>query len=316
MADAPRAPTSWERAQLAAFRTVVRLLKGLSLPVASRIGGWIGRLGWFPLGIRRTVVERQIAACFPEASAADRRAMARGAYESLGRTSLETALLAEIDGAAAVAMMAEVHGFEHIEAGLKAGRGLVLVSGHQGNWELGGAYLAARGVPVDAVFFPPANPAFHRYLVEARQRIGMRVVTVAESARIVPRALREGRAVALMADQALFNISAAPVTFFGRPAFAPRGPAVFAIRAGAPVLHCAILRRPDGRFTFDIDPIPYTVTGDKDGDVDRLVQAITARIEVSVRQAPAQYFWHHKRWKRQPEGTPPELRDPVVALAP
>jgi KDO2-lipid IV(A) lauroyltransferase len=118
-----------------------------------------------------------------------------------------------------------------------------------------------------------------------------------------------------MADQALANISAAPVMFFGRPAFAPRGPAVFALRSGAPVLYCAMLRRPDGRFRFDIEPIPYADTGDKDGDVDRLVQAITARIEHWVRQVPGQYFWHHKRWKRQPDGTPPALRDPVVALA-
>ncbi|MCU0623441.1 MAG: lysophospholipid acyltransferase family protein [Gemmatimonadaceae bacterium] len=311
MAEAARAPGAWDRWQLAAFRLVVRVLRGLPVTTASRIGAFIGRLGWWPLGIRRTVVERQVGACFPELDATQRRDVCRGAYASLGRTSVETALLAELDAAATIAMFREVRGFEHIEAGLAAGRGIILVSGHHGNWELGGAYLAARGVPVDAVFFPPANPAFHRYLVEARQRIGMRVVTVAESARVVPRALRDGRAVALMADQALFNISAAPVTFFGRPAFAPRGPAVFALRAGAPVLYCAILRRPDGHFTFDIDPIPYEATGDKDGDVDRLVQAITARIEQWVRREPAQYFWHHKRWKRQPEGTPAALGDPV-----
>ena len=311
MPEAVRPPTAIERLQLVAFQLMVRLLKGLSLPTASRIGGVVGRLGWFPLGIRRTVVERQVAACFPDATPEVRRAICRGAYESLGRTSLETALLAELDGAAAIAMFREVRGYEHIEAGLAAGKGIVLVSGHHGNWELGGAYLAARGVPVDAVFFPPANPAFHRYLVEARERIGMRVVTVAESARVVPRALRDGRAVALMADQALLNISAAPVMFFGRPAFAPRGPAVFALRAGAPVLYCAMLRRPDGYFTFDIEPIPYTVTGDKDADVDRLMEAITSHIESWVHRRPEQYFGHHKRWKRQPEGTPPELGDPV-----
>lgn len=311
MATPAPEPTTWDRLQLTAFRLVVRVLRGLSLPTASRIGAVIGQIGWWPLGIRRAVVERQVAACFPERTSAERRAICRGAYASLGRTSIETALLADLDGAQAIAMFREVRGFEHVEAGLAAGKGIVLVSGHHGNWELGGAYLAARGVPVDAVFFPPANPAFHRYLEQARQRIGMRVVTVAESARIVPRALRDGRAVALMADQALANISASAVTFFGRPAFAPRGPAVFALRAGAPVLYCSILRRPDGYFTFDIAPIPFAVTGDKDGDIDRLTQAITTRVETWVRQEPAQYFWHHKRWKRQPDGTPPELGDPV-----
>jgi KDO2-lipid IV(A) lauroyltransferase len=126
----------------------------------------------------------------------------------------------------------------------------------------------------------------------------------------VPRALRDGRAVAFMIDQALIGISASPVTFFGRPAFAPRGPAVFALRAGVQMLFATPMRRPDGRFDFHLEPLPVVDTGDKDGDVDRVVAEYTAALERAVRAAPEQYFWHHKRWKRQPEGTPPELGDP------
>lgn len=308
-----RPPTFAERAQLAAFRVAVRALAGLPFRTASRIGGWLGALGWFPLGIRRTVVERQVRACFPDLTPAARRSIARGAYVSLGRTTVETALLAELDGAGVAGLFRDGSGADVVREALAEGRGAVLVSAHLGNWELGGAYLAARGIPLDAVFFPPANPAFDAYLVAARARIGMRVVTVAESARVVPRALREGRAVAILADQALWNVSAAPTVFFGRPAFTPRGPAVFALRTGTPMVFCASVRRADGWFDFLAERVPLGTGDGRGADVDALAQVYTSLIERWVRRLPDQYFWHHKRWKRQPEGTPAHLRDPVVA---
>lgn len=309
---AARRPSPWEQTQLVLFRGIVALLRLLPFRAASSVGAWIGRLGRWPLGIRRTVVERQVRAAFPEIDASAHEAIIRDAYASLGRTSVETALLAELDGGGVLGLFKTLHGYEHLERAMAEGKGVVLVSAHLGNWELGGAYLAARGIPIDAVFFPPANPAFNAYLVAARARIGMRVVTVAESARVIPRALRDGRAVALMADQALFNVSAAPTMFFGRPAFTPRGPAVFALRSGAPVIFASPIRRADGFFDFYFEPVPFVPTGDKAADTDAMAQAYTTVIERYVRLAPGQYFWHHKRWKRQPEGTPAALRDPVV----
>lgn len=311
--DEGRAATRAERAQLAGFRLAVRVLARLPFRAASRIGGGLGALAWWPFGIRRTVVVRQVDACFPDVAPAARRAIARGAYVSLGRTTVETALLAELDGAGVAGLYRDGSGIAVVREALAEGRGVVIVSAHLGNWELGGAYLAACGIPLDAVFFPPANPAFDAYLVAARARIGMRVVTVAASARVVPRALRDGRAVAILADQALWNISAAPTTFFGRPAFTPRGPAVFALRTGTPMVFCASVRRPDGWFDFLAERVPLAPPSDRDDGVDALAQVYTSHIERWVRRYPDQYFWHHKRWKRQPAGTPDHLRDPVAA---
>jgi KDO2-lipid IV(A) lauroyltransferase len=260
--------------------------------------------------LRRQVVERQIAAAFPHLDGAGVARIARRAYDSLGRTTIETAMLATLKGESVLSRVAQVNGWEHVEAAQAAGQGLVLVGGHHGNWELAGAYMAARGVKPDAIYFPAANKAFNAYMTAAREEIGMRIVTVWDAARVVPRALRDGHAVACMIDQALVGISASPVTFFGRPTFAPRGPAVFALRAGVPMLFVSYLRQPDGRFHIAYEPVPYVNTGQKEDDVDQMVAAYTAVLERQVREFPEQYFWHHKRWKRQPEGTPPELGDP------
>ncbi|HTR77964.1 MAG TPA: lysophospholipid acyltransferase family protein, partial [Gemmatimonadaceae bacterium] len=101
------------------------------------------------------------------------------------------------------------------------------------------------------------------------------------------------------------------VPFFGRLAKTPRGPAVFALRLGAPVLFAAAIRLPSGRYRMVFEPVEATITGDRDSDVDRIVAASTETLERWVRQVPEQYFWHHRRWKHQRPGTPPELGDPL-----
>jgi Kdo2-lipid IVA lauroyltransferase/acyltransferase len=78
-----------------------------------------------------------------------------------------------------------------------------------------------------------------------------------------------------------------------------------------PVFFGVSLRLPDGRYHLHIREIVTERTGDTDRDVDVILNEYSRLLEHFVRQAPEQYFWQHRRWKRQPASTPPELRDPV-----
>jgi KDO2-lipid IV(A) lauroyltransferase len=155
------------------------------------------------------------------------------------------------------------------------------------------------------------NPLFDRYLTRTRERIGMTIVHDDEAVRRVPRALRAGHAVAFLIDQGAVGLASTWVPFFGRLAKTPRGPAVFALRLGAPIVFGAALRQPSGRFRLTFEPIDTTSSGDLDVDVDRIVADYTRVLEKWVRRAPEQYFWHHRRWKHQRPGTPPELGEPT-----
>lgn len=296
--------------QFYAMRGVIGALDLLSWRRAGRLGERIGALGYRPLAIRRAVVEKQIAAAMPELPAAEVERVARGAYEHLGRTTIETALLPSLGRAGILELMERVEGWELVERAMAAGRGLIVVTGHLGNWELGGAYVAARGLPLDAIARRMENPLFDRYLTETRERIGMTVVHDADAVRRTPRALRGGRAVAFLADQGVMGLASTFVPFFGRPAKTPRGPAVFALRFQVPVLFGVALRQPGGRYVLSFESVPVEDTGDRDRDVDTIVARYTAVLEKWVRRAPEQYLWHHRRWRRQPPGTPAELRDP------
>ena len=304
-------PSFAHRAEYAAIRGAVAAMERLSFQRAAAVGGRIGRFGYRPLGIRRTVVERQLAAAFPEHDAPEIQRIARAAYVNLGMTSVETAILPSYSARQIIELFEEVNGWNVVEDLVSRGKGLIVVTGHLGNWELGGAYAAARGLPLDAVARHMANPLFDRYLTATRQRIGMQVVHDEDAVRRVPRSLRAGRAVAFVVDQGAVGLASTWVPFFGRYAKTPRGPAVFALRLGTPIVFGAALRQPSGRFQLNFEYIESRETGDRDADVDRIVADYTTVLERWVRRAPEQYFWHHRRWKHQRPGTPPELGDPL-----
>lgn len=307
----PKQPSLAHRAEYAALRSAVAAMERLSFGRAGAIGRAIGTLGYAPLGIRREVVERQLAAVFPEKSRDEIDRIARESYGHLGRTSIETAVLPSYSASEIIDLFENVDGWQLIEERLALGKGLILVSGHLGNWELGGAYLAARGLPIDVVARHMNNPLFDGYLTRTRQRIGMTVVHDEQAVRRVPRSLRSGRAVAFLVDQGALGLASTWVPFFGRLAKTPRGPAVFALRLGAPIVFGAAVRGPTGKYQLTFEPVEATDTGDREADVDRIVAEYTAVLEKWVRRAPEQYLWHHRRWKHQRPGTPPELGDPL-----
>ena len=310
MSDQAPQVNSRHRVQYGALRAVIGALRMIGWRRASAFGAKLGALGYSPFGIRRRVVERQIAAAFPGLSHDDVLTLARASYEHLGRTSIEAALLPSIGQEGLLALFDGVDNWGAVEKAMSAGKGLIFVTGHIGNWELAGAYVAARGIPLDVVARHMENPLFDRYLTSTRERIGMSVVHDSDAVRRTPRALRGGRAVAFLSDQGVLGLASTFVPFFGMPAKTPRGPAVFALRFGVPVVFGCALRQPDGRYRMSFETITVQDTGDRERDVDAIVAAYTKTLERWVRRAPEQYFWHHRRWRRQPPGTPEELRDP------
>jgi KDO2-lipid IV(A) lauroyltransferase len=304
-------PKFRHRVEQAALMGLVSLLRMIPFERAGRFGAWVGGLGYRPFGIRRRIVERQIAAAFPELTEAEVQRHALGAYRHLGRTTVETALLPSLSPADRVALVADTRDWAIIEAAFDAGKGAIFVLGHLGNWELLGAYTAARGRPIDVIVRRQANPLFDEFLNDTRRSLGMQVIYDADAVRQVPRSLKAGRGVAFVSDQGVLGLASTFVPFFGRPAKTPRGAAVFAVRYRCPIVFVAGVREGDGRFRLVARELEIDDTGDREADVDRLVASFTRMLEEWIRQYPDQYFWHHRRWRRQPPDTPPELREPL-----
>jgi KDO2-lipid IV(A) lauroyltransferase len=274
-------------------------------------GAFVASLGYRPLGIRRKTVEDQIAAAFPAWEVEEVRRVARAAYGHLGRTAVEAALLPGLSRDDVLSLFDGDGDWPIMAAAHAEGRGVIVVTGHIGNWELAGAYIAARGVPIEGVTRRMTNPLFDRYLTSTRERAGLSVIADANAVRRIPRALREGHVVALVADQGTKGMASTYVPFFGRLAKTPRGPGVFALRMGVPVYVGTAIRLPNGRYRALVEPVEVVDTGDRERDVDAVVARYTAVLERWVRQYPEQYLWHHRRWRRRPEDERPAQGGPA-----
>jgi KDO2-lipid IV(A) lauroyltransferase len=287
-----------------AVRGAIEALRAMGWRGATRTGEFIGRVAFTAVRIRRHVAERQITFAFPEYAAEEVRRVALESYANLARTAIEAALLPHQRRDFVLELAGEVTGWHVVEEALRSGRGMILVSGHIGNWELGGSWLAARGLNFAGVARRMSNPLFEEYLGATRANMGLRTVQEKDAVRFAPRHLADGGTLGLLADQGAAGLASTFVPFFGRLARTPRGAAVLARRLGAPIVFGYGERCPDGRFHFRFERIGIQESGDIEADIHATVLAYTNALERAVRSVPGQYFWVHRRWHHQPPGQP------------
>jgi Kdo2-lipid IVA lauroyltransferase/acyltransferase len=266
-----------------------------------RLMAALGRLAYRPLGIRADLVESHLRQAFPDRDDAWVRRTAAESYAHLGREGLSLLRLSRMDRDQILAATTLGEDFDAFRAVVSAGTGAVVATGHLGNWELAGAAIAARGVALDAVAQRQSNPYFDRLINRARSRLGIRVIARGGATGKALAALREGRVVALVADQDARSVGVF-VPFLGRPASTHRGAAVLALRSGAPLFMGVMTRRGDGTYEGRVERVPLPPEGEFEDRVRALTAAFTRLLEREVRAHPEQYFWHHRRWKTSPPG--------------
>lgn len=251
---------------------------------------------------------------FPELDDEARDRIARASYRHLGREALTIIALRD-SSREEVRERTRVIGWERLKEAMDQGRGVVMATAHFGNWELGGASVAVRGLPTDAVVQRQRNPFVEREVAAMREALGVRQIDRRRAPKQVLRALRQGHLIGFVADQNAGRHGVF-VPFFGSPASTHRGAALFAIRANAPLFFGVAVRQSDGTYECRTHPIDDDRGGSLDEAVTRLTAAFTRKLEDEIRAAPEQYFWLHNRWKtRPPAETAPALSGGAAAPA-
>ena len=226
----------------------------------------------------------------------DRTRAVAGTFDSYGRYFYE---LFRLPGATREWLDANTDavGFEHVVAALEAGRGIVLALPHLGNWDFAGAWLAARGIPPVVVAEPIEPPELFDWFVRTRAQLGLEVVPLSRTAaNDVLHALADNRAVCLLCDRDLTG-DGIPVEFFGEETTLPGGPALMALRSGAPLIPVGCYFLPNGRQRLQIGPPLAT---EREGrirdDVTRVTQQLAYRFEELIRVAPDQWHLMQPNW--------------------
>ncbi|HNQ24000.1 MAG TPA: lysophospholipid acyltransferase family protein [Phycisphaerae bacterium] len=181
------------------------------------------------------------------------------------------------------------------------GRGLILVTGHYGQFELPGHLLACLGFEVAAVMRPLDNVYLNDHVVRTRATHGLRLLDKKGALQSAENLLRTGALLGFIADQDAGR-KGVFVEFFGRPASTYKSIALLAMKTRSPIV-VGYARRRGSRFQYDVGVQRIIRPEEWDEQADPvfwITQTYTAAIEAFVRDVPEQYLWIHRRWKTAP----------------
>jgi KDO2-lipid IV(A) lauroyltransferase len=191
-------------------------------------------------------------------------------------------------------------GKEKIGEALQGGKGVIILTGHIGNWEIGGITLAGSTRSAHMVYMPDRFAAFERARRKARVErhvVGIPMGTSFDTALTVIRLLKQNKIVTMKGDRAL-NGQGIVVPFFGRETVFPKGPFLIAYITGAPILPVFVVLNKDDRYIPIVeDPISITRTDDRERDVKTLACRVGVVIETYIRMYPDQWYMFYPFWK-------------------
>jgi Kdo2-lipid IVA lauroyltransferase/acyltransferase len=277
----------------------MRLISHLPFGVLYALGALGSFLLRYVLRHRVAIATSNLRNSFPALSPPEVRSILNQYYRRLGEVVVECLKMPSLS-AEEMSRRVKIPNLADMRAETDAGRSIILLAGHLGNWEwqLQGT-VAQIGVPVDAAYKPLHLASADRALLQLRSRLGARMVAAKKLLRAVARHRNQVHAIALMADQIPMSSGSGRhwLTFLGQPtAFYP-GPAEIAHATGYASFFAHMRRISRGQYELYFEPM--TAAGER-----MEPEAFTARyarlLEASIRSDPANWMWSHRRWKLTP----------------
>jgi KDO2-lipid IV(A) lauroyltransferase len=276
---------------------------------ARAVGAGIGRAALSLLPRLRKVGLENLELALPNMSEQDRERILRGMFQSLGWQIGEFCKMPHYSRLQAESFI-RYDGLEHYLQAKSKGKGVLVLTGHLGAWELSSFFHSLMGYPMSLVIRRLDNPLVDAYVNRIRCLHGNRVIHKDDFARGLLTSMHRGDTVGILMDTNMTPPQGIFVPFFGVEACTASGLARVALHSGASVLPGFLLweaseRRYVLRFGPELDVIR---TGDMTHDILANTAMFTATIEEYVRRYPEQWLWVHRRWKTRPAGEEPLYR--------
>lgn len=242
---------------------------------------------------------------FPEWSDRERRKVLRGEFLNLGRMLADFAHFPHWNREN-IEKLIIYDGFENYDAARQEGKGVIFLTAHFGNWELGSFAHGIYGYPCRFVVRKLDNPLIDRLIDRYRSVSGGKAIEKSEFARQVLRAFEAGESVGVMIDRNMLPSEGIFVDFFGRSACTSTGPARLARKTGAPVVLGLVIWDPKlKKYRLRFERVDWTACENPEAEIVVNTANFTRRIEKYVRRYPDQWLWIHRRWKTRPTGEKP-----------
>ncbi|MCD6361367.1 MAG: lysophospholipid acyltransferase family protein [Armatimonadetes bacterium] len=281
-----------------ATQIAAKMLGHLSVEEVQQLGDSLGVFIQVAWPSRQRLAERDLQKIFGDRlSAEDRRRIRDFCTRNAAKTVLELLRLPTMtEEERDELFQRDYENFEVIDQALERGSGVIMVTAHFGNWELLAAAIARRSPhPLTVVARDSNDRETASIINKARASSGMRVIGRSQ-VREMLRTLQEGGILGMLPDQYVKS-GGIVVDFMGVPAPTATGPAVLALRTGAPIVPCFGLRTEDDRIVCYFKP-PFDIpdTGDRERDIRRGTEMINEALGEEIFKHPEQWLWLHNRW--------------------
>lgn len=268
----------------------------LPLPLLQGLAHLLAALAWHGRSVLRRVTETNLALCYPDKTPRERRQLARQSLYYTLLTSLEIPRIWYQPVDRTLAQVESIQGRELIDDARARGKGVIVIAPHLGNWEALG-YFLARDYPITCLFKPQPSSWRNEIIHHGRSRAGTKLVpTNRKGVLAIARALKAGEVTGILPDQIPDkNSGVAYVPFFGRPTATMTLIPSLLQRGNAEAVAGFAKRLPDGRFRIIFQPVPQAIYHK---DTNSAAAALNQTVEALIAQAPEQYQWEYKRFRR------------------
>ena len=284
---------------------VARALGVMPRGLARALAGCLAFAVYWSFGRLRRVGWRNLSLAQPELPKAEKTRILRGVYRHLGWQLVEFCRMARYTPENTRDWI-RAEGMENYLAAQARGKGVLIVTGHLGAWELSSFYHSLMGHPMSMVIRPLDNRRLDAFVNAIRCLHGNRVISKDDFGRGLLTAMRSGQTVGILMDTNMTPPQGSFVKFFGVEACTATGLAHIARKTGAAVLPGFMLWEPaERKYVLHFGPeieIPHTA--DASADILEGTQRCTSAIESWIRRYPDQWLWIHRRWKTRPPGEP------------
>jgi Kdo2-lipid IVA lauroyltransferase/acyltransferase len=281
----------------------VHLMRLLPRRAARAVGAGIAGVAFYGLGRLRRVGVLNLRLAFPEMPEAGRERILRSVYRNLGALLAEFCLMPRYTPEVASRFI-RYEGLENYLAARERGKGVLVLTGHLGAWELSSFYHSLMGMPMGMVIRRLDNPLVDAFVNKIRCQHGNRVIHKDDFARGLIASMRAGETVGILMDTNMTPPQGVFVPFFGVQACTASGMARIALKTGAAVVPGFLLwEESEGKYVLRFGKeLEVVHSGDAERDAVTNTASFTAAIEGMIRQYPEQWLWMHRRWKTRPPG--------------
>ena len=277
--------------------TISKFFNFLGLDKSRKFAKGLAHFFYYFIPIRKTTILGNLKKAFPDWNEKQIKKTAIKNYESLLITLIEILVIPN-HSAQEFIQSAYCDNFEIIENELKKNKGLILLTGHFGNWELSVLWISKRiARPINVLAKPQRNSYVTELLNKNRAAFGNKIVLVGSGVKELLKCLLNNDVVGIAGDQR-GPIESKRVKLLGQETAVFSGTAVMAIKTDAPIIFMLMCRQPDYRYKLILEKIEIPLGNETNEDkIFQINQIYMKTLEKYIRQYPEQWFWMHKIWK-------------------